>query len=91
MSLDSKTGYDFGGLVGYNFGPLRLEAEAGLWSADIDSLQSSNVLLRTNATGNTSGTFISGGDTSALSFMLNGVMTWVTREAPRSLLLGRAG
>ena len=38
VTVDSRTGYDFGGIVGYDFGGFRLEAEAGYRGANADSL-----------------------------------------------------
>ena len=44
-TLDTKIGYDVGGIVGYDFGPFRLEAEASFRRAE-ESRKSSGVLLR---------------------------------------------
>ena len=38
VSVDSDRGYDFGGLVGYDFGAFRLEAESSYREADISSI-----------------------------------------------------
>ncbi len=45
--VDHHTGYDFGGIVGYDFGFLRLEAEASYRSADIGQLQIGNAGVST--------------------------------------------
>ncbi|HSJ79523.1 MAG TPA: flagellar motor protein MotB, partial [Erythrobacter sp.] len=37
-SVNYDTGYDFGGLVGYDFGAFRLEAEASYRSANVDDV-----------------------------------------------------
>ena len=38
LTQDYDAGYDFGGLVGYDFGPVRIEAEASYREADADQL-----------------------------------------------------
>ena len=44
LTQDYDAGYDFGGLVGYDFGPVRIEAEASYREADADKkIRSSNV------------------------------------------------
>mgnify|MGYP000014474946 CR=1 FL=1 len=46
VSVDHKTGYDFDGIVGYDFGSFRLEAEVGYRSAEVDNL-TVNAICRT--------------------------------------------
>jgi len=62
--IGTKPGYDFGGIVGYDFGMFRLEAEASYRRAKVDALSS--------VVSNTAGTSITG-HASALSFMANGL------------------
>src|SRR5687768_1762133 len=38
VTVDTDKGFDFGGIVGYDFGFLRLEAEASYREADFDNL-----------------------------------------------------
>lgn len=40
-TVDSKYGYDVDGVIGYDFGPFRVEAEVGYKSATVDSYRSS--------------------------------------------------
>ena len=75
-SLDTKTGFDFGGIVGYDFGAFRLETEASYRRAKNDVL---------DIIGETSGSV--GGNSSALSFMLNGLLDF----GPDDGLQGFAG
>jgi outer membrane protein OmpA-like peptidoglycan-associated protein/opacity protein-like surface antigen len=91
VSLDSKTGYDFGGIVGYDFGFIRLEAEAGYRAADIDTLNADTLLLPTNAARDVSGAYTAGGDTSVLSFMLNGLADFGPDDGLQGFVGGGVG
>ena len=78
-NVDNKKGYDFDGIVGYDFGGFRLEAEVGYKKAAVTGLTSTTTIpggLTTAPTVNfAAGAFPgAGGDTSALSFMLNGML-----------------
>lgn len=73
---DHKYGFDVGGTVGYDLGPVRLEAEVSYRKASVDGYRST---LTTPAVG-TAGTYVNrpagqfdyaGGSSSALSFMVN--------------------
>jgi OmpA-OmpF porin, OOP family len=63
--LDTKPGYDFGGIVGYDFGGYRLEAEASYRRAEERKY--------TNGTVNIGDAGVGGG-ADALSFMVNGLL-----------------
>jgi outer membrane protein OmpA-like peptidoglycan-associated protein/opacity protein-like surface antigen len=73
-----KEGYDFGGIVGYDFGAFRLEAEASYRSADVEEM-SAGVAGINGRTPNTHGSAIfqqtvpAAGNLNMLSFMLNGL------------------
>src|SRR4051794_36206583 len=73
ITLNHEYGYDGGLFVGYDLGAFRIEGEVAYKKADLDSFTTSVALL-----GQNSGTFAtqgnSGGSTSALSFMLNGML-----------------
>ena len=43
--LDTKTGYDFGGIVGYDFGGFRLESEVSYRRAEEQAYQAPGVNL----------------------------------------------
>src|SRR3990167_8460346 len=71
VTVDTKKGYDFGGIVGYDFGFIRLEAEGSYRSADIDTISASTAVLPVTAARDISGSWTGGGDANVLSFMLN--------------------
>ncbi|HZV11175.1 MAG TPA: outer membrane beta-barrel protein, partial [Novosphingobium sp.] len=62
-----KAGYDFGGIVGYDFGPFRLESEASYRRVALSKLTTSGGTTYSNSTGLS-------GSADALSFMLNGLL-----------------
>jgi OmpA-OmpF porin, OOP family len=66
---DIGTGYDFGGIVGYDFGGFRLESEVSYREADAKRFSSTVPTINSTA-----GTFATGGDVNALSFMVNGLL-----------------
>jgi len=63
--LDTETGFDIGGIVGYDFGLLRLEGEVGYRRASNDELSTPGLTI---------GDDDLGGHASALSFMVNGLL-----------------
>ena len=73
---DHEYGYDFGGIIGYDFGMFRLEAEASFREADPENLTTT---VRIPAAGSVASlrsgigsySYVAG-DSNALSFMLNG-------------------
>ncbi len=72
VHVDHHKGYDFGGVVGYDFGFVRLEAEGSYRSADIRDLQIGAAGV-TSIAGKTiaNTTLAADGDSSVLSFMVN--------------------
>ena len=64
-TLNTKVGYDVGGIVGYDFGGFRLEAETSYRRASNDSF--------VNGATQFNGANIDG-NASALSFMMNGLL-----------------
>ena len=88
FSVNSDVGYDFGGLVGYDFGPVRLEAEASYREADIDDVNVGLQGFPLTATGIAlPGVYSAAGDVSSLSFMVNGLFDF----GPDDGLQGFAG
>src|SRR4028118_788181 len=74
LQLDHEYGYDGGLTVGYDLGAFRIEGEVAYKKADLSSFNTIIALP-----GENSGTFpatraFAGGSTSALSFMLNGML-----------------
>ena len=91
VTVDTKKGYDFGGIVGYDFGFIRLEAEGSYRSADIDTLTSATALLPTNAALDVSGTYPAGGDANVLSFMLNAMADFGPDDGLQGFVGGGVG
>ena len=91
-SVDSDYGYDFDGIVGFDFGVFRLEAEGGYRSADADSLNAPNGFqlgtLNTVPGGRFDGV---GGRTSNLSFMLNGLIDFGADDGLQGFVGGGVG
>ena len=71
MRVDSATGFDVDGIIGYDFGMFRLEAEVGYKRSEADKLRNS-VPFGGTAIGSYDATV--SGRTSALSFMVNGLL-----------------
>ncbi|MEP4785683.1 MAG: flagellar motor protein MotB, partial [Erythrobacter sp.] len=74
--IDHDKGYDFGGVVGHDFGAFRLEAETAYKSADVDQLTAGTQgLVASSGTPGrvVNGSFPARGETSVLSFMVNGL------------------
>lgn len=96
-TLDHDYGYDFGGLVGYDFGGFRLEAEVGYRGATVDGYRSTvPVAVYTGGTpanttvpaGNYS---YAGRETTALSFMINGMLDFGPDDGLQGFVGGGAG
>lgn len=74
VSVNHKMGYDVDGIVGYDFGGFRTEFELGYKKASLDKATLAGVAVPGSG-GVATGTFSdAGGTTSALSFMLNGLL-----------------
>jgi outer membrane protein OmpA-like peptidoglycan-associated protein/opacity protein-like surface antigen len=72
ISLDHEYGYDGGLFIGYDFGAFRLEGEVAYKKARLDELQTTIRLPLESA--NFGARREAAGTTSALSFMLNGML-----------------
>lgn len=90
ISVDMDKGYDFGGVVGYDFGPFRLEAEASYRKADIDELTSSTGGIPAGNVTPT-GTLAANGSFDALSFMLNGLLDFGPDDGLQGFVGGGVG
>jgi outer membrane protein OmpA-like peptidoglycan-associated protein len=89
-------GYDVGGTIGYDFGMFRVETEVAYKSANVDSWRST---LRTPAY-NAAGALVfavpgsfdyAGGKTTALSFMLNGMLDFGDDDGLQGFVGGGVG
>jgi outer membrane protein OmpA-like peptidoglycan-associated protein/opacity protein-like surface antigen len=94
-SVDNHAGFDADGNVGYDFGPFRVEAEVGYKQSGIDGYTSSVTTPR--YTGATLGTApagaypYAGGRSTALSFMLNGLLDFGDDDALQGFVGGGVG
>ena len=92
IDADTDTGYDFGGIVGYDFGSFRLEAEASYRAADIETLRvdSVGVPLTSTALGR-SLQAPARGEANVLSFMLNGLFDFGDDDGLQGFVGGGVG
>ena len=92
-SVDHKFGYDVDGIIGYDFGSFRMEAEVGYKQAQVEGYSSSTTTRRGGTLPNAAaGTFPgAAGRTSALSFMLNGLLDFGDDDALSGFVGGGAG
>ena len=91
-SVDHEYGYDVDGIIGYDFGSFRMEAEVGYREARVESYTSSTTTGRGGTLGNApGGTFGASGKTSALSFMLNGLLDFGDDDAINGFVGGGVG
>jgi OmpA-OmpF porin, OOP family len=91
IEIDSRTGYDFGGLVGYDFGGFRLETEVAYKKADPKNVLTAGTFIGGGtlpATGDISDT---AGDLSALSFMVNGLLDFGDDDGIQGFVGGGVG
>ena len=90
--IDTKHGYDFGGVVGHDFGAFRLESEVSYRKADTTNTtvtalgipQGAGPAVRT-------GSFRTNGDASALSFMVNGLLDFGADDGLQGFVGGGVG
>jgi outer membrane protein OmpA-like peptidoglycan-associated protein len=90
ITLDHEYGYDGAGFVGYDFGAFRVEAEVGYKKARLDSLQGTVRLPGEGATFGADRQDVSG-STSALSFMVNGMLDFGDDEGISGFVGGGVG
>ena len=94
-TANTDTGYDFGAVVGYDFGGFRLEAETSYRETDLRSFASSVPAIPTgtqnNILGATPGLKKTGGDTNALSFMVNGMLDFGEDDGLQGFVGGGVG
>ncbi|MHA6721527.1 OmpA family protein [Sphingomonas sp. RS2018] len=95
-TVDHRYGFDVDGIIGYDFGAFRAEAEVGYKRANLDGYRSSvttPVYGTTGALGNqASGNFdYAGGTTSVLSFMVNGLLDFGDDDGVTGFVGGGVG
>ncbi len=92
-SVDHDYGYDVDAVMGYDFGGFRLETEVGYRRATVDGF-SSTTLTNTGIGAGTvaAGNYdYAGGSTSALSFMLNGLLDFGADDGIQGFVGGGVG
>ncbi|PTQ63872.1 outer membrane protein OmpA-like peptidoglycan-associated protein [Sphingomonas sp. PP-CE-3G-477] len=95
-SVDHDYGYDVDAVMGYDFGGFRLETEVGYRKATVDGYSSTTTTPTFGATGvrgnagagNYGG---AGGSSSALSFMLNGLLDFGPDDGIQGFVGGGVG
>ncbi|MEO0441723.1 MAG: outer membrane beta-barrel protein, partial [Pseudomonadota bacterium] len=96
-SIDYDEGYDFDAIVGYDFGPFRLESEVAYKSAAADGLigagpQTGGVLIPgAGNPGNAGYNLDTNGEVNALSFMLNGLVDFGDDDGLQGFVGGGVG
>ncbi|WP_426262821.1 OmpA family protein [Sphingomonas sp. PWP1-2] len=95
-TVDHRYGYDVDGVIGYDLGMFRLEAEVGYKSASVDDYRSSVTtpgLIPSGAVGNyPAGTYqFARGRTTALSFMVNGLVDFGDDDGIQGFVGGGVG
>ncbi|MGB6184824.1 MAG: outer membrane beta-barrel protein, partial [Sphingopyxis granuli] len=93
VSLDHRKGYDFEGVVGYDFGGFRAEVEVGYREADIRSgaVAAPGIPSGPNGGGLVTGSYPMNGDSNALSFMVNGMIDFGDDDGIQGFIGGGAG
>ncbi len=95
-TVDHNYGYDVDGVIGYDLGRFRLEAEVGYKAATMDSYRSTVTTPVLNSAGRPAGvapgTFdYVGGRSSALSFMVNGLIDFGDDDGIQGFVGGGVG
>jgi outer membrane protein OmpA-like peptidoglycan-associated protein/opacity protein-like surface antigen len=95
-TVDHDYGWDVGGTVGYDFGGFRAEAEVSYRQAGVDAYRSTVTTPAYNAAGAIvsvpASTYdYAGGKTSALSFMVNGLLDFGDDDGIQGFIGGGVG
>ncbi|KAK0330893.1 hypothetical protein LTR94_031042, partial [Friedmanniomyces endolithicus] len=91
-TVDHDYGYDVDGVIGYDFGAFRLETEVGYRSATVDGYRNTGQTPNSGTTQIAAGTYdYFGGRTSALSFMVNGLLDFGPDDGLQGFVGGGAG
>ena len=90
LTVDHDYGYNFDGIVGYDFGAFRIEAEAGYQRSQADEVITGSQGIGGNNAFPGQITDING-HTSALSFMVNGMLDFGEDDGIQGFVGGGAG
>lgn len=93
LTIEAEKGYDFGGIVGYDFGPFRLEAEASYRDTDVDKVTVGLAGFPAGTQGNlgVAGDAAARGSANALSFMVNGMFDFGDDDGLQAFVGGGVG
>jgi outer membrane protein OmpA-like peptidoglycan-associated protein len=92
VTQNNHAGYDVGGNIGYDFGPFRAEAEVSYRRARVDSARTSILLPTGPGLVAPAGSYEqASGNTSALSFMVNGLLDFGDDNGLQGFVGGGAG
>lgn len=91
FTVDVDKGFDFGGLVGHDFGPFRLEAEASYREAEISTLTAGSTGVPVVNGLSPAGIYAANGEVNALSFMLNGLLDFGPDDGLQGFVGGGVG
>ena len=87
--INHSTGFDVDGIVGYDFGPTRVEFELGYKRASVDAITTAGLNATNALPGGVNGRFQQAeGNTTALSFMLNSMFDFGGVDSPWSGAIG---
>jgi OmpA-OmpF porin, OOP family len=87
--VNHSAGFDVDGIVGYDFGPTRVEFELGYKRANVDAITTAGLNTTNQLPGGVNGRFQQAdGDTTALSFMLNSMFDFGGVDSPWSGAIG---
>jgi outer membrane protein OmpA-like peptidoglycan-associated protein len=91
-SVDHNYGIDLDGTIGYDFGAFRLETEVGYRRATVDGYSSTGLIPVGTGTTVAAGNYgYAGGRSSALSFMVNGLLDFGPDDGLQGFVGGGAG
>lgn len=93
-TVNHDYGYDVDGVIGYDFGAFRLETEVGYRKASVDAYRSTTTTRAAGFAGGLAGPGnydYAGGNTSALSFMLNGLLDFGADDGVQGFIGGGVG
>lgn len=87
--VNHSAGFDVDGLVGYDFGPTRVEFELGYKRANVDAITTAGLNTTNQLPGGVNGRFQQAeGETTALSFMLNSLFDFGGVDSPWAGTIG---
>ncbi len=90
--LDLKKGFDFGGVVGYDFGGFRLESEVSYRKAAMSAARGTTPFINPGpGTALVGGNVPVNGNANALSFMLNGLLDFGDDDGLQGFVGGGVG